>query len=330
MPMTEQTSSIVKTKVRRKLWHRFLGKEFELLLTPVEIEVVTEVQVSSVPPLADILLLRRHSETWTPAQLQFLPDGIRDSHASHILIEFKFRETFDEDVIRQAIGYDYFYQQGQQLKDNELATFVISAQTPQADTLAATSFYATAQPGVYRHDSIAIRRVTLLVLNELEPTLHNAFVQCFATNRRVRAAAFRRIKELDAQALSEELWNFLYGLQQQWQQKGGYMNKLTTDELVLEEELTPEDLIESGRELRELFLASITPEEYLAKVSGADILHLFEQDEQLRDEVIANVPPEKRLAGMAPEERLAGMTPEDLAILQKQIERQLSQNKAPK
>jgi hypothetical protein len=178
--------------------------------------------------------------------------------------------------------------------------------------------------------------VTLLVLNELEPTLHNAFVQCFATQRRVRAAAFRRIKELDAEALSEELWNFLYGLQQQWQQKGGDMNKLITDELLLEEELTPEDLIENGRELRELFLASITPEEHLARVSGTDILHLFEQDEQIREEVMANVPPEnrlvgmapaERLAGMAPAERLAGMTPEEMAILQEEIARQLRQTK---
>lgn len=328
--MTEPTSNQVKPKARRTLWHRFLGKEFELLLTPVEIEVITEVQVSSVPPLADILLLRRNTPAWTPAQLQFLPDGIRDSSASHILIEFKFRETFNEDVVRQAIGYDYFYQQGQQLQDEDLATFVICAQTPQADTLAAAGFHATAQPGVYRHESIAVRRVTLLVLNELEPTLHNAFVQCFATNRRVRTAAFRRIKELGEQALSDELWNFLYGLQQQWQQKGGNMKNLTTDELLLEEELTPEDLIESGREWRDIFLASMTPEERLAGVSGADILHLFEQDEQILRDVMAKVPPEERLAGMAPEERLAGMAPEEMAILHEQIERQLRQSNAGK
>lgn len=252
--MTEQTSSTVETTVkttvkstvRRTLWHRFLGKEFELLLTPVEIEVITEVQVSSVPPLADILLLRRNTPTWTPAQLQFLPDGIRDSNASHILIEFKFRETSTEEAVRQAIGYDYFYQQGQQLQDQDLANFIICAQTPQADTLAVTSFHPTAQPVIYRHEAIAVRRITLLVLNELAPTLHNAFVQCFATNRRVRTAAFRRIKELGEQALSDELWHFLYGLQRQWQQKGGEMNNQRTDELLFEEELTPEDLIESG------------------------------------------------------------------------------------
>jgi hypothetical protein len=100
------------------------------------------------------------------------------------------------------------------------------------------------------------------------------------------------------------LWHFLYGLQQQWQQKGGEMNNVTNDDLVLEEELTPQDLIESGREWRDLLLASMTPEERLAGMAPAE-----------------------RLAGMAPAERLAGMTPEEMAILQEEIARQLRQTK---
>lgn len=48
--------------------------------------------------------------------------------------------------------------------------------------------------------------------------------QCFATHRRVRTAAFRRIKELDGKALSEELRQFLFGLQRQWLQKGEAMS----------------------------------------------------------------------------------------------------------
>ena len=40
-------------------WHQLLGKEFELLLTTVDIVVHTEIQVMSEPPKADILLLQR-------------------------------------------------------------------------------------------------------------------------------------------------------------------------------------------------------------------------------------------------------------------------------
>ena len=147
-------------------------------------------------------------------------------------------------------------------------------------------------------------------------------------------------------ALSDELWQFLFGLQQQWRQKGGTVNNPTTDELLLDEGLTPEDLIESGRELRELLLASMTPEERLSGLSEADILRLWDRNEKIRKQVIARTDPEEWLAGLAPEERLAGLAPEqrlaglapeqrlaglnqeELATLLEQIERHLGQHKS--
>lgn len=74
-------------------WHQLLGKEFELLLTQVDIIVYTEIQVMSEPPKADILLLQRERKAWTVAQKALLPDGIRDSRARHILLEFKYTES---------------------------------------------------------------------------------------------------------------------------------------------------------------------------------------------------------------------------------------------
>jgi len=131
------------------------------------------------------------------------------------------------------------------------------------------------------------------------------------------------------QLQDEELWQFLFGLQRQWQQRGGEMSNLTIDEMIMEEGLTPELLIESGREWREFLLASMTPEERLAGLSEVDLLRLIEGDEQIRKQIIANAPPEERLAGMAPEERLAGMAPEELTILLEQIEHYLHQPKTP-
>ena len=63
-------------------WHRLLAKILEELLTPVGITVHTELPVVSDPPLVDILILRREEKTWTTAQLERLPDGIRDSSAN--------------------------------------------------------------------------------------------------------------------------------------------------------------------------------------------------------------------------------------------------------
>ncbi len=74
-------------------WHALLGRLLETLLTPVGIDVSTNVAVMSSPPEADILLLRRHRAHWSAEQMARLPDGIRNSAASHVLIEFKYTES---------------------------------------------------------------------------------------------------------------------------------------------------------------------------------------------------------------------------------------------
>jgi hypothetical protein len=44
-----------------------------------------------------------------------LPDGIRNSKASHILIEFKYTESFNEKALQQALGYDFFFKRAKEL-----------------------------------------------------------------------------------------------------------------------------------------------------------------------------------------------------------------------
>jgi hypothetical protein len=253
--------------------------------------------------------------------LQFLPAGIRSSQAAHILIEFKMRETFNEETLQQAVGYDYFYRQGQQLERDQVATFVISAQTPQAATLQAFGYQPSAEPGVYRSETVLVQHIGLIILNELEPVLHNAFVQCFATHRQARNAAFQQLRQVDKQSLSDELWGFLRGLQRQTEHKGDKMSTAIVEDIWGEEELTPEMLIESGRELREFVLAHVTKEELLARISPEELLTRFTPEERLAglepEERLAGLQPEERLAGLQPEERLAGLQPEErLAGLQ--------------
>ena len=83
--MTDQ-----RPKIR---WHHLFGSLLQELLTPVGITVETEVDVTSDPPKVDIVLLCRETGAWTADQRQYLPDGVRDSLASHILIEFKYTES---------------------------------------------------------------------------------------------------------------------------------------------------------------------------------------------------------------------------------------------
>ena len=299
--------SAKRTKVKREhnnktLWHRVLGKWLELLLTRVDIIVYTEPQIMSEPPKVDILLLRRNTPTWTPTQLRFLPDGICDSIAGHVLIEFKFTESLNRARFQQALGYDYFYRQAQQLPQAAVQTVILAAITPRPAFLQEYGYQVAEQSGVYRSVNPMLQSILLIVLNELRPELHNTFVQCFASRGHVRRAAFQRLEAMNWQELDEAFWDFFVGLQQQYVEKGKEESIMRKREAI-----TPETVMESGRQLRQSLLAVLTPEERLAGLAPEERLAGLAPEERL-----AGLAPEERLAGVAPEERLAGLTPEEL------------------
>lgn len=278
-------------------WHQLFGKELELALTPVGVEVLLEALTLSEPPRVDVVLLRRATPAWTAEQVELLPDGIRQSSASHNLIEYKQTESVNLGVFKQALVYDELYLLGRGLKRSQVRTFILSARTPKAETLEEAGFRASETPGVFESSNVFMTTITLLSLNDLRAELHNAFVQLFASKRRVREAAFARLLEWGWQRMSEAFWDFLLGLRQQWEERGGFEMKKQVES----DELTPEKIMESGRAIRKLWLANLTADE------------------------LATLPLEKRLAGLAPEERLAGLAPEELARLMEQIEQYLSE-----
>ncbi len=123
--MKGNTSQTSKTR-----WHELLGDMLEKLLVPVGISVFTNVAVMSKSPEADILLLRKETAEWTPEQQERLADGIRDTEAKDILIEFKYTESVNEHALRQSIGYDYFYKKARRLSEKDVQTFLVSSRSP--------------------------------------------------------------------------------------------------------------------------------------------------------------------------------------------------------
>ena len=88
----------------RVQYHQLLGMGMQLNLAAVQVNVTTESSVLTESPRVDILLLRREGAAWTDAQRARLPDGIRDSTAAHVLVEFKYTESVTEDGILRAAG----------------------------------------------------------------------------------------------------------------------------------------------------------------------------------------------------------------------------------
>ena len=290
----------------RTLWHRLLGKMLELLLTPVGISVQCEVQIVSDPPRMDILLLRRDGDRWDDRQWPLLPDGIRQNKARNQLMEVKITESVNSDSLLQIQSYAYFYRLSQQLSSDDVHQVLMTARTPHSRFMDKYGYKPSEWPGVYHSDQPLLADITLIVLNELSPTPHNAFVQCFASRRRVRELAFRQMEASGWQQMSETLWEYVMGLRNRLTQKEGASMSIATSE-----GLTTEEVLKIGKRMRDALLATLTPEDRLAGLAPEDRL--------------AGLAPEDRLAGLAPEDRLVGLTPAELAKLMEQIERYLRQ-----
>lgn len=302
-----------RTKARKRAeqqtrWHQLLGKEFELLLTVVDIIVQTEIQVMSEPPKADILLLRRMRRAWTAAQKARLPDGVRDSKARHILLEFKYTESLTLETVLQAASYDYLYRKAQQLTSADVQTFVLCAKTPRAERLTELGYVKTEQAGVYRSENVYVRTIPLLVLNELADTPHNAFVKCFASRKDAKAAAFTMLDQHRFDNIPWLLYIFLTGLRHLW--------SIPEGEEPMKEKVTPERVLEMGEEWAIALLQKVNPEERVARLSLEERLFGISPQEVLAhykpEEVLAQYKPEEVLAQYKPEERLAGLSVEEV------------------
>lgn len=237
-------------------WHRFLARGLEDTIGRERVFVKSESPIGSEPPKVDTVLLRRETPTWTEVQRALLPDGIRDTDASTILIEFKYTQSLTLDALWQAVGYDYFYRTNHELSQEEVRTFILCAKTPQAERLAAFGFEATELPGVYRSTNIYVAHITILALNQLRNEPHNALVKAFASRSKEKAKAFRLLRRF--WQLSAELLLLLQALQVVWSLPEG---------ATMSEILTPERVLELGQEWKRLLIQQTPNAEMKALLS---------------------------------------------------------------
>ncbi len=299
-------------KPSNTLWHRLLGTLLTYLLTPVNITVQTDVPLMSDPPEVDIVLLRREGERWNQAQRERLPDGIRDSSAQTILIEFKATESFNLDKLLQIVAYGYFYRQNQKLAASAVGLVLLVSKRPRASSLHKFQFTPTHWNGVYHSDNPLLKGLTLIILAELNNEPHNAYVKCFATQKKAKHQAFQVFEQSAAPQIEPVVSAFLMGLRQIWY-KGAYE---------MSNELTPEKVMEIGEKWIDMILASlpsekvlqyVSPEERLSGLRAEEVLEHFRPEERL-----SGLRPEEVLEHFRPEERLQGLTSEEIeAYLQK-------------
>ncbi|MCK5876767.1 MAG: hypothetical protein KAG43_03970, partial [Candidatus Marithrix sp.] len=152
--------------------------------------------------------------------------------ATHILLEFKHTESVNENVFRQALGYDTFYKRAQNLTHGQVQTFVISSKKTQARTLAEFGYQATEKCGVYKSTHSLLNSIILISLNELSSEVHNSWLKCFASHMLEKKAAFGLVQNEGMRYLTSHLELFMNGLSKLI--IGGNMSEVITPEVVME------------------------------------------------------------------------------------------------
>ena len=232
---------------------------FEELLVSLDILVSSDIQIMTNPPKADILLIRRETPQWTKEQLMRLPDGIQDTKADHILIEFKFSESVNIDAINQTLAYDTFFKRtNKSLRSDQIQTFILTSKTPIKETMKMFEYTQTTKQGVYHSTNILLKKIHLIVINELSDAPHNDFVKCFSSLKRLRQKAFKQITKVGRKGLSVKFYYFINGLIK-------LLNRKKQEGLKMENEITSDLLMEIGKDMYDTMLSGLSSDDCIER-----------------------------------------------------------------
>lgn len=271
--------------------HVFLATILESLLAPLGVDILSEVNVMGAPPKADVLILRRHGASWNAAQKAWLPDGIRQTSASRVLIELKATQSLNRKTLAQTVSYDHHYQQSQSISARGLHTVLVLARTPHKTTLKNYLFHPTRLNGVYVSTYPLCRPIRIIVLNKLANTAYNACFKLFASRLENRRLAAQVLYQQVWQTLPQKLQYILITLFELWYQK-------EKGEYHMEFAFTPELMERAGKQIFDSYVASLPIKERIAGVPPEELLNQFD--------------PETRLKGLDTETILKGIDPDIL------------------
>jgi hypothetical protein len=211
--------------------HRWFGTVFKEVLTPLGLEVRTEFPVMADPPEADIVIIRKEKAGWTPEQLEYLPDGVRESRAGHTIVEFKYTESLSDDSFCKTGAYRIFYRDHRKLKEHDVRVFLASSKTPSRKIMEKYGYRPSGRAGVYRSSFPLLNVITLISLNDLADEPHNALCRLFASKKKEKARALIRVLQSGIAALPETVRLFIVKFGDFVFQRGGAdMKELTSEE----------------------------------------------------------------------------------------------------
>ena len=287
-----------RSRKAKTWWHAILARMLDELLSPFQIEIYTNLPIMTYPPEADIIIIRRKGEKWTSEQRELLFDGVRDTEAQYIILEFKYTESVNKKTFLQALIYDSLYKRSKKLSDRKVQTFLISSKTPAQKTLKECGYYETDQPGIYKTDLYCFSSIILLDLNKLPNEQHNAYLKCFASHKKEKKLALNTLKQKGISSFSHVLQNIINGLWLLWFNVKGE-NKMDI-------QLTPEIIADVGKMWGKEYLANLTVEEKMKGIPVSDRLKGI----PIAD-IVENIPVSDRLKNIPVSDRLKNIPVSD-------------------
>jgi hypothetical protein len=198
-----------------------------------------------------------------------LADGLRDTIASHVIMEFKYLKGLNESTVGQGYMYHRMYGEKQGLKPGELESFLIISRTPMGKTLKSLGYEPTDPPGVYRSKNPLVRFVTLIVINELADKPHNALFKCFASRMKERNKGFETAQKSEMFRMFPGVERPFFALRRILM--GNPEFDITTYDPRIEG-WTPEYMMWLGQRTIDQILAATPPEQLFKSPNAAKVL----------------------------------------------------------
>jgi hypothetical protein len=289
--------------------HDLFGSMMKETLIPVNLEVESNYEVGKAPPKLDVLIIRRTGPRWSKAQLEFLPDGIRQSRCKHIILELKYTESVSKLAIYQTLGYLSSYVQLKALKVENVSTFLVSSKKPQEAVLENLGLIPTDIQGVYQPEDNRVMPIQLISLNELSNAPYNLWIKLFASKYTERAFVLSQIVRHNRKKLKRGLGVVFLKIVKFWNILGETTMKRLQKIVYGPEDLTDEDIATFFSLFNikpEMAINYFKPEKVVTYLNPEERLHGLKPEERLR-----GLKPKERLRGLKPEERLHGLKPED-------------------
>jgi hypothetical protein len=190
-------------------------------------------------------------------------------------------------------------------------TVLLSAKTPWAETLEYLGYSQTEFAGVYRSQAPILDQVLLLSLNDLSNEPHNAWIKCFASKKKIKEKTLKQLKTSKLISQNQDLKYLIGALSE-------------IDSVLLEEgetemnmNLTPEQVIDFGKKLGDVWLAGLTPQERIAGLTPSERLAGLAPSE-----VLSNFKPSEVLSNFKPSDRLSGLNQAEIEDYLKQLKKQ--------